>query len=87
MTQRLLLALCLLLASSLAAAYEWKAVVSPKDQIYPSLILATSDLPAPRSRSSRVLGDANGLIGVRVLAEHDQQRARGPCRQHRVDVT
>ncbi|MBK8286069.1 MAG: hypothetical protein IPK97_15005 [Ahniella sp.] len=80
MTQRLLpaclFALCLLLTSGFAGAYEWKAVVSPKDQIYPSLILATSDLPAPRSRSSRVLGDANGLIGVRVLAEHDQQRAR-----------
>lgn len=69
-------ALALAFLPTLAAAYDWKPIVSPKDQIYPSLILATADLPAPKTRSSRVLGDANGLIGVRVLAEHDRQRAR-----------
>lgn len=62
--------------SALVLAAEWKPIVSPKDQVYPSLILATSDLPPPRSVSSRILGDANGLIGVRVLAERDQQRAK-----------
>lgn len=72
---RLLLPILSCLSPS-ALATEWKAIVSPKDQVYPSLILATADLPPPRAVSSRVLGDANGLIGVRVLAEHDQQRAR-----------
>lgn len=69
-------ALILFCSQALAQAYDWKPIVSPKDQVYPSLILATADLPAPKTRSSRVLGDANGLIGVRVLAEHKGQRAR-----------
>jgi hypothetical protein len=62
-------------AAPLRAA-DWAPLLSPRDQIFPALILATANLPDTRTRGTLVIGDSNGLIGVRVLAEHDQQKVR-----------
>ncbi len=59
-----------------ARAGEWTTLISPHDQIFPSLILATANLPGTRTRGTLVIGDANGLIGVRVLAAQDHQKVR-----------
>ena len=64
------------LCCATAAAAEWTPVVSPQGQVFPSLVLATANLPAPIKPRARLLGDPNGLIGARVVAEHDGQRAR-----------
>jgi len=57
-------------------AAEWAPIVSPQGQLFPSLILATANLPQPVTKPARVLGDANGLVGARVRAEYAGQRAR-----------
>lgn len=59
-----------------ARAAEWTPIVSPQQQLFPSLILATANLPQPAKSKPGVLGDANGLIGARVIAERNGQRAR-----------
>jgi hypothetical protein len=67
------LAACL---ASAAVASEWTPVVSPHGQVFPALVLATANLPAPAKPKARLLGDPNGLIGARVVSERDGQRAR-----------
>ncbi|PIV33652.1 MAG: hypothetical protein COS34_06515 [Lysobacterales bacterium CG02_land_8_20_14_3_00_62_12] len=64
-------AFCLL--SPLCAAADWAALISPRGQIFPALILATANLPERRASAS-VIGDSNGLIGARMVASRDQQR-------------
>ena len=66
----------LLFVSTMVAGAEWSTIVSPQGQLFPSLILATANLPEPAKAKARVLGDANGLIGARVVAERAGQRAR-----------
>lgn len=73
---RALGALSLLAFAPLLYAAEWSTLVSPKGQIFPSLVLATANLPVPEHTKSRVIGDPNGLIGVRVHAERDEQPVR-----------
>lgn len=72
----LLVALIAITPFTRPLAAEWSTVVSPQGQVFPSLILATANLPAPKKPVARVLGDANGLIGARVIAQHAGQRAR-----------
>jgi len=71
------LALFLVLGSigQLEAA-DWSPLLTPRDQIFPSLILATANLPDTRTRGTLLVGDANGLIGVRILAAYDHQKVR-----------
>lgn len=57
-------------------AADWSPLLSPRDQIFPSLILATANLPDTRTRGTLLVGDANGLIGVRILAAYDHQKVR-----------
>jgi hypothetical protein len=71
----LALLFCIGAAAPLHAA-DWTPLLSPRDQIFPALILATANLPDTRTRGTLMIGDANGLIGVRVLAERDQQKVR-----------
>ncbi|MGD9582767.1 MAG: hypothetical protein AB7V26_03720 [Lysobacterales bacterium] len=54
-------------------AAEWTPVVSPRGQIFPALILVTANMPERRNPAN-VIGDSNGLIGVRLLAAHDGQK-------------
>lgn len=68
--------LCLIGACDPLRAAEWAPLISPRDQIFPALILATANLPDTRTRGTLIIGDANGLIGVRILAAHDQQKVR-----------
>jgi len=70
---RVFLLLCVALP---AAAAEWSTVVSPRGQLFPSLILATANMPVPERTASTVIGDPGGLIGVRVRAERDNQPVR-----------
>lgn len=65
----------LLLALPVRAA-EWTTLVSPRGQVFPSLLLATANMPVPERTKSTVIGDPSGLIGVRVRAERDQQPVR-----------
>lgn len=67
--------LLLLLALPVRAA-EWTTLVSPRGQVFPSLLLATANMPVPERTRSTVIGDPSGLIGVRVRAERDQQPVR-----------
>lgn len=62
--------------SNALRASEWTTILSPRDQIFPSLILATANLPDTRTRGTLMIGDSNGLIGVRMLAAHDHQKVR-----------
>jgi len=57
-------------------AVEWSTVVSPRGQLFPSLVLATANMPGPARPKSTVIGDPSGLIGVRVRAERDNQPVR-----------
>jgi hypothetical protein len=57
-------------------AAEWTTLISPRDQIFPSLVIATANLPDARTRGTQVIGDANGLIGVRVRATDDRQKVQ-----------
>lgn len=60
-----------------ASALRWQPLVSPPGRIYPSLILATSTLPAkPAPADDRLLGDPHGMIGARVTAARDGQPVR-----------
>jgi hypothetical protein len=68
-------ALCAAMARGAHAAEDWRAIVSPYDQVFPALAL-TSQTLASRGADANVLGDASGLIGAVVLAGRDQQRAR-----------
>lgn len=72
------LVLAALLAwSGTSAAAEWRPIVSPFGQVFPSLLIATASMPAPPAHAkSRVLGDGNGVIGASVLASRDGERAR-----------
>ncbi len=64
-------------ADAAAASLRWQPVVSPTAQLFPSLILATSTMPQHAGhRSSEVIGDANGMIGARVVATRNAQRVR-----------
>jgi hypothetical protein len=59
------------------APVRWQPVVSPTAQLFPSLILATSTMPQDAgARDGAVIGDANGMIGARVVATRDGQRVR-----------
>jgi hypothetical protein len=56
---------------------RWQPVVSPTAQLFPSLILATSTMPQQaQQRDGQIIGDANGMIGARVVAARDGQRVR-----------
>jgi hypothetical protein len=68
--------LLLLLFSLPAHGAEWSTRVSPVGQVFPSLILATANMPVPERTPSTVIGDPSGLIGVRVRAERDNQPVR-----------
>lgn len=57
-------------------AADWTPVLTPRDQIFPALVLATANLPEPSKRSSLVIGDGNGLIGVRIRAQEDNEKVR-----------
>ena len=71
------LLLCLLMLGGItvgsATAAEWTPVVSPRLQIFPALILVTANMPQRRN-PAKVIGDSNGLIGVRVLAGSDNEK-------------
>jgi hypothetical protein len=59
------------------ATVRWQPVVSPTAQLFPSLILATSTMPQDAGpRDGEVIGDANGMIGARIVAGRDGQRVR-----------
>jgi len=68
--------LCLAPVFQCVVAAEWTPILSPRDQIFPALVLATANLPDSPSRNTRVIGDSNGLIGVRMRAERDGQKVR-----------
>ena len=59
-----------------AGAAHWQPIVSPFDQLFPALVIATATMPVRSAPADRVLGDANGLIGAYVRATHANQRAR-----------
>lgn len=75
MSLSLRVALLLSVALSSQAA-EWSTIVSPRGQLFPSLVLATANMPGPERPKPTVIGDPSGLIGVRVRAERDNQSAR-----------
>jgi hypothetical protein len=72
---RFVLLLLLILASPSPAA-EWSTLVSPRGQLFPALVIATANMPVPAATKPTVIGDPSGLIGVRVLAERDNQPVR-----------
>lgn len=48
---------------------DWHALVSPRGQLFPSLVIATATMPAEAGAAERgVLGDAHGVIGVALTA-------------------
>lgn len=76
--QKFFVSALFLLCSALPSAHaaDWVPILSPREQIFPALILATASLPDAHTRGTLIIGDGNGLIGVRMLAEHDNQRVR-----------
>lgn len=55
----------------------FKPVVTPQDQVFPALVMATINMPAaPPSDRERVLGARHGLIGARLVAARDAQKVR-----------
>jgi hypothetical protein len=56
---------------------QWQAIVSPGQQVFPALLIATANLPqGAADPAGKVLGDRNGMVGVAVVATRDRQRAR-----------
>lgn len=76
MLARFLVATVASLGALVVSASAWTPVVSPQGQVFPALVLATANLPAPSKPKARLLGDPNGLIGARVVSTRDDQRAR-----------
>ncbi len=68
--------LCLASMTEAALGADWTPILSPRDQIFPALVLATANLPDSPNRNALVIGDSNGLIGVRMRAERDRQKVR-----------
>jgi hypothetical protein len=58
-----------------AVAPDWRPIVSPAQQLFPSLLIATANLAAPPPGGA-ILGDPHGLVGIAVEATRDGQRAR-----------
>jgi len=56
--------------------WAWTPVIEPYEQIFPALELATANLPRERTDNPFLLGDPNGLIGIRIDAQKNQQRVR-----------
>jgi hypothetical protein len=79
----LLGAATLLLGSAVAAVAPappndaWKPVITPFGQVFPSLLIATANMPADAvTTRGRVLGDTNGVIGAEVVARRDGERVK-----------
>ena len=61
----------------LAGAAEWRPLVSPYGELFPSLVIATAGLRELPSRDARdVLGDRLGLVGASVVATRDDEPVR-----------
>lgn len=58
-----------------AVASDWRPIVSPAQQIFPSLLIATANL-APPPPAGAVLGDPHGMLGIAIASTRDGQRAR-----------
>lgn len=58
-------------------APAWRPIVSPAQQVFPALLIATANLKSPDAAGSgAVLGDPHGMVGVALTATRDGQRAR-----------
>jgi len=58
-------------------AADWRPIVSPAQQVFPALLIATANLRAPAAQPpDGVLGDPHGMVGVALAATRDGQRAR-----------
>ena len=58
-----------------AAGSDWRPIVSPAQQVFPSLLIATANLAAPPAGGA-ILGDPHGMVGIAIAATRDGQRAR-----------
>lgn len=58
-------------------APEWRPIVSPAQQVFPALLIATANLKPPAGAApGGVIGDPHGMVGVALAATRDGQRAR-----------
>lgn len=56
---------------------DWRPVVSPRGQIFPSLVVATANMRAEDDAVARgVLGDVHGVVGVALTARRDGEDVR-----------
>jgi hypothetical protein len=76
-TLRTIAGLWLALLARVAAAADWQPIVSPYNELFPALVIATANMPAdPASPANGIYGDDHGLVGVSLTATRADQLAR-----------
>jgi hypothetical protein len=73
---RLLACLLALALPFAASARDWRPLVSPYGELFPSLAIATAQLRDAGTRDATVLGDPHGLVGASLVAARDDERVR-----------
>ncbi|HET7842927.1 MAG TPA: hypothetical protein VFL14_02165 [Xanthomonadales bacterium] len=90
---RLLASLLALVLPFAASARDWRPLVSPYGELFPSLAIATAGLRDAGARDDTLIGDAHGLVGASVVAARDGERVRlavrmpGLAEDSRLDAT
>lgn len=58
-------------------ASDWTAMVSPRGQLFPSLVVATATMASEADATARgVIGDAHGVVGVTLTARRAGEAVR-----------
>jgi hypothetical protein len=73
---RPLACLLALVLPAAAVAREWRPLVSPYGDLFPSLAIATAQLRDGGVRDATVIGDAHGLVGASLVAARDGESVR-----------